>query len=137
MLLTAEHIITDRLTDLESEIGTTARTGQDIHEAFNDAIKDLIEAFGWHPISRADEFGLRTVPAGKSDGPRIIAMVHGDNQKGPAPYVVYWSADTLQPDGKPVARPKPYWRTLTMSAGWSRRNQPTHFIKPYAPDFSR
>lgn len=127
MLKTAAEIITDRLSDLESEIGTTTK----IHQAINAAIDDLIEAFGWHPIARADEFDLRVVPDGHRYGPRMIAMVKGDNEKAQAPYIVYWDPDTRQPDGRPTAHPKPYWRTVGMTAGWSRRNQPTQFIKPY------
>lgn len=97
----------------------------------------LLAAFGWHPIDRADAFDLRTAPRGHRFGPRIIAMVQGDNEKAQAPYVVYWDPDTHQPNGRPVAHPSPYWRTVGMTADWSRRNQPTHFIRPYAPSFDR
>jgi len=93
---------------------------------------DLIDAFGWHPISRAEEFGLRTPPAGKLWGPRLVALCQGENEKGPALNVVYWDPDTVQPDGRPVAFPKPYWRAVGMSAGWSRRNPPVFFRRPHA-----
>lgn len=134
---TARQIIIDRLSDLESEIGTTATTRTDIFDAFNAAIVDLITAFGWHPIVHADEFGLRTIPKGMKWGPRLVAMLEGENVKTPSPHIVYWDPDTVQPDGRPVAHPSPYWRTVGMTAGWSRRNQPTHFLRPYAPDTGR
>lgn len=145
MLKTAEEIISDRLNDLWSEITTYAKQGDvdthptsaNIHDAFTAATNDLIDAFGWHSIEHADAFDLRTVRAGHRYGPRVIVMLKGDNEKAPAPYIAYWDPDTEQHDGRPVARPKPYWRTVGMTAGWSRRNQPTHFIRPYAPSFDR
>lgn len=99
--------------------------------AFAEIERDMIEAFGWRPIETADEYDLRCVPAGKKWGPRIVALVTGDNQQGPAPAIVYWDPDVVQPDGRPVANPTPYWRAVAMTAGWSRRNQPTHYIRPY------
>lgn len=85
----------------------------------------LIDAFGWHPIERADDFGLRVVPPGKKWGPRVIVLVQGSNAKTPTPHVAYYDPDT------DAAHPAPYWRTVGMTAGWSRRNQPTHFIRTY------
>lgn len=97
---------------------------------------ELNSSFGWHPIERADVFGFRTVPKGKMWGPRLVAIVEGENVSA-SPHIVFWDPDTVQPDGRPVALPEPYWRTVGMTAGWSRRNQPTHFIRPYAPHFER
>jgi hypothetical protein len=123
---TARDIIVDRLSDLESEIGTSAKTFTDIHDAFNAAIEDLSDAFGWHPIERADECGIRTVPDGMKWGPRVIVLIQGQNVKTPRPFVAYYDPDT------DAAHPAPYWRTVHMTAGWSRSNQPTHFLRPYA-----
>lgn len=95
----------------------------------------LIEAFGWHPIERVDEFGLREIRDDHKWGPRIIVMV----KKSIA--IAYWDPDIMQADPygilKPVASPSPYWRILYMTRGWSRGNPPSHFLRPTRPDFSR
>lgn len=133
MLKTAREIITDLIDKCDVQIDQ----GRPIGQAFHDLEVALTRAFDWHPIDLADAFDLRAIPAGHRFGPRVIVMVQGKNEKTPAPYVAYWDPDTHQPDGRPVARPKPYWRTRDRTAGWSRRNQPTHFIRPYAPSFDR
>lgn len=132
---TVQKVIEDRLSDLWSEVTTIAAaavgnidkhpTSTDIHDAFTAAIDDLTDAFGWHPIERADDFDLRVVPPGKKWGPRVIVLVQGFNAKTPTPHVAYYDPDT------DAAHPAPYWRTVGMTAGWSRRNQPTHFIRTY------
>jgi hypothetical protein len=121
---TARDIITGRLNDLEKDI--YSGNHDSTHDDITAAIEDLIDAFGWHPIERADEFGLRTVPDGKKWGPRIVVLVKGQNMKTATPHVAYYDPDT------DAAHPAPYWRTVGMTAGWSRRNQPTHFIRTYA-----
>lgn len=135
---TAHELIRDILDRLavdicrEPTITIHARTSNALH--FLEYA--LLETFGWHPIEHVDAFGLRTVPKGKMWGPRLVAIVEGENVAA-SPHIVYWDPDTVQPDGRPVTHPEPYWRTVGMTAGWSRRNQPTHFIRPYAPHFER
>lgn len=88
----------------------------------------IIDLFAWHPIELADEFGLRTPPPGKKWGPRVVVMMND----GPA--IAYWDPDQIQPDGKPVAAPAPYWRAVQKRAGWSRGAKVTHFLRPYSPE---
>lgn len=96
--------------------------------------EELIAAFKWHPIDRADEFGLRTPPPGKNWGPRVVTLIKDPDFKAVVPHVFFWDPDVVQSDGKPVAHPSPYWRSVGHKAAWSRRNQPTHFMIPYSPD---
>jgi hypothetical protein len=123
---TARDAIIDIMHDLESSVGTTALNSPDIHDEFNYAIDELIDAFGWHPIERAAEFGVRDAPPGKQWGPRVIVLVRGHNAKRATVYVAYYDPDTK------AEHPEPYWRTINTTAEWSRRNQPTHFLRTYA-----
>jgi hypothetical protein len=127
-MITVQQAITNVfdgfLNKIESAL-TVEETDQ-IRETCWRAAVDLVDLFAWHPIERADEFGLRTPPPGKKWGPRVIVMMND----GPA--VAYWDPDQVQPDGTPVAHPSPYWRAVQKQAGWSRRAVVTHFLRPYA-----
>lgn len=107
---------------LDTTIGDTVPADRMI-----DLERALCAAFDWHPIDHADEFGMKHVPAGKKWGPRLVALVKDTNDR-PVPMVVYWDPDDFW--ANPV--PAPYWRVLGLSPDWSRRHQPTHFLRPYA-----
>lgn len=89
--------------------------------------RELLNQFGWHPISDAVLFHLQTPPPGKLWGPRIIVLVNG------SPNIAYWDPNTVTPNDEPIAEPSPYWRVLHHSSEWSRLHQPTHFLRPYIP----
>lgn len=114
---TAEQAIREVIDDISQAIDTDS---EGIARALNRAERDLIELFRWHPIADADRFGLRIIPPGKPYGPRVVTWVKGDNQKAPVPFISYWA--------------RTYWHTLNMTTGWSQRNQPTHFLRPYLPE---
>lgn len=119
MPIPARQIIADILDDLESQIGTTATNHVDIHRAFAHTKDDLNNTFGWQPIERADEFSLRDT-RGEPWGPRLVVLVNNMS------HIAYWDLDTTAPT------PKPFWRVLHKTPAWSRRNQPSHFLRPFS-----
>lgn len=120
MTITARQLIESLLDDTTNSVDRLADLPMKLHILE----RKLNEAFGWQPIERAEAYGLLHVPAGKMWGPRTVVLLH-DNT--PMTHIAYWDLDSSS-----YPNERPYWRVLHKTPAWSRRHQPTHFLRTYA-----
>lgn len=110
-----------KIEDLISKAGDQIQHGAGFTSVLIALERALNDTFGWQPIARADEFHLRTPAPGQPWGPRIVVLVNNMS------HIAYWDLDrTAGFDSKP------FWRTLHKTPAWSRRNQPSHFLRPFS-----
>lgn len=112
-----------KIENLINAAGDQLQTNRSFTSVLIDLERALNDTFGWQPIERADEFHLRTPAPGKFWGPRIVVLVNNMS------HIAYWDLDVMEMVGGDA---RPFWRTLHKTPAWSRRNQPSHFLRPFS-----